>query len=317
MEKQMIKLASFGLKSKGEIPGFAPDHDLADLVPDVDASFIFDNDALRDMLLWIHNPDGDGLFFTGPTGCGKTSLIEQTAARLNWPVRRTNGTARMELADLVGDMGLESSSEGGAPETKFHYGPLACAMREGSIFILDEIDLIDPSVVAALNPVLEGKALVLDRNGGEIIKPHPNFRFVASGNTAGLGDDTGNYVGTAQQNLATMDRFWIVEMSYPSPETEKSILKAKFGDAVGEPIMDRMIQLAGRVRESFVEGQMSATFSTRTLVRWASMIDLYRKAKLPGCLVEYTLDRAMAGRLPRHERDAVVDMKRSIFPEED
>ena len=316
MEKQMIKLKEFGIKSKGEVPGFAPDHDLAELVPDTDTSFVFDSDALRDLMLWLHNPDGDGLFFTGPTGCGKTSLIEQTAARLNWPCRRTNGTARMELADLVGDMGLESSSEGGSPETKFHYGPLSQAMREGSIFILDEIDLIDPSVVAALNPVLEGKPLVLDRNGGEHIKPHPNFRFVASGNTAGLGDDTGNYVGTAQQNLATMDRFWIVEMSYPSEATEKKILKAKFGELLDEGVMDRMIQLAGRVRESFMEGQMSATFSTRTLVRWASMLDLYRNANTPGCPVEYTLTRAMAGRLPRHEREAVIDMKQSIFPSE-
>lgn len=318
LTSKAIPLTAFGINSQGAVPGFEPGHALQEHVPHLDEAHKFPQDALRDTIMWLNNADGDGIYFHGPTGCGKTSLIVQVAARLNWPVRRTNGTARLELADLVGDMGLETG-ESGAPETRFHYGPLALAMKEGSIFILDEIDLIDPSVVAALNPVLEGDALVLDRNGGEVIHPHPNFRFVATGNTAGLGDDTGNYVGTSQQNLATMDRFWVIEMGYMAPEDEKEILMAKFGHLpnVQEAVVDRMIQLANRVREAFVEGTLSATFSTRTLIRWASTFDLCKESGVPGCPLDYSLRRSLSGRLPKHEQEAVHDMKRSIFPEED
>ncbi|WP_018949099.1 AAA family ATPase [Thioalkalivibrio sp. ALMg11] len=311
MQEQMIDLTVFGLPG-GQFPGFAPDHELAELVPEYSPHHVFDTDALRDFLAWVSQPDGDGFYIHGPTGCGKTSMIEQTAARLNWPVRRVNATERMELADLVGDKSLETSESGNGPETGFQYGPLALAMKEGAIFILDEADILNPAVFAALNPVLEGNALVLDRNGGEVIHPDESFRFVVTGNTAGLGDDTGNYVGTAQQNLATMDRFWTVELGYPQHETEKKILTSRFSGKIDPKVMDQMISLATRVRSAFEEGTMSATFSTRTLVRWASMIDRYRRASVDD-VVAYTLKRAMAGRLPQHEQEAVFDMKKVIF----
>ncbi len=125
----------------------------------------------------------------------------------------------MEVAELVGHY----TAIGG--DLVWQDGPLTVAMRYGHWFVLDELDLIDPAVVAGLNTIVEGAPLVVAENGGEVVQPHEDFRFIATGNTAGSGDATGLYQGTLRQNLAFMDRFWVVEVGYPSPVQEEEILK--------------------------------------------------------------------------------------------
>ncbi|NVZ11760.1 AAA family ATPase [Allochromatium humboldtianum] len=317
MQTQKIELSVFVPGAQGTVMGFAPGHELSSFVPKPTTGYQFPKTALRDMFAFLGRADGDGLFLSGPTGCGKTSLILEVAARLNWPVRRVNGHARLEVHELIGSMSLAPVKGGGAA-TRFQHGPLAMAMREGSIFILDEIDLLDPAISAGLNAILEGNPLVIAENGGEVIVPHPNFRFIATGNTAGLGDDTGAYAGTVTQNLAYMDRFWVVQVGYPTQDVEEQILEARFSGLLDQRIATSMVRVANAVREQFIGtgnagATLSITFSTRTLIRWAQILLHISRSPIEGSKLEYALDRALTMRARPHEREAIVQIGRSIF----
>jgi cobaltochelatase CobS len=317
MNTTNISLSDFIPGAPGTFPGFERDHSLMDFVPEKNEHYQFRPENLRDVLAFLANANGDGLYLSGPTGCGKTSIFLETAARLNWPVRRVNAHSRMELQDIVGAWGI-APVKGGGTATVFRYGPLAKAMKEGSIFILDEIDLLDPSIAAGLNPVLEGNPLVLADNGGEIIRPSSGFRFVATGNTAGMGDDTGAYSGTSQQNLAYMDRFIVVEVGYPSEEVEESILSAIYGDQIDSQVRKNMINLANKVREQFIGtgnsgASLSITFSTRTLIRWCNLLVAYSRSPIAGSRLEYSLSRTLTMRARPHEKEAIHSLAKVIF----
>lgn len=166
---------------------------------------------MRELVVWIMTPS-DPLYVFGPTGAGKSSLIRQVAAKLNYPVFDITGHGRLEFNDLAGHLTVENGS------MRFQYGPLALAMKFGGLFLLNELDLLDPATAAGLNGVLDGAPLCLPENGGEVIPPHPMFRFVATANTNGASDESGLYQGTLRQNLAFMDRFWLCEVGYrPKP----------------------------------------------------------------------------------------------------
>jgi cobaltochelatase CobS len=135
----------------------------------------------------------------GPTGSGKTSSVTEIAARLNWPVQQVTAHGRMELTDLIGHHALVAGAPGEPPTMKFMYGPLAIAMREGQILLINELDLADPAEIAGLNDIVERRPLVIAQNGGEVIKPHPMFRVIATGNSTGTGDNSGPYQGILMQ----------------------------------------------------------------------------------------------------------------------
>ena len=134
---------------------------------------------LRDVLAFLADPAGDGLLLTGPTGAGKTSLVLQVAARLNWPVQEVTCHGRMELSDLIGQFMLIQG------ETRFVHGPLSVAARDGHILVLNEMDVMDAAELAGLNDIVEGAPLVIAANGGEVIRPNSKFRVIATGNSAG------------------------------------------------------------------------------------------------------------------------------------
>ncbi len=166
-----------------------------EFTPKVDPNYRFRRALLSDFLAWMKEGRGETLYIAGPTGCGKSSLVSQVAAKLNLPLQRVSAHSRLEFPELVGSHTIVGGS------MQFCYGPLARAMKEGHLFLLDEFDLLDPGTAAGLNGVLEGAPLVIPENGGEVIPPHPEFRFVATGNTAGNGDETGMYQGTVRQNF--------------------------------------------------------------------------------------------------------------------
>lgn len=277
--------------------------------------YVFRNEHLRDVLAFIANPLGDALYLTGPTGSGKTSLICQVAARLNWPVQQVTCHGRLELNDLIGQFMLVNGS------MSFVHGPLAQAVRDGHLLILNEIDLMDPSELAGLNDIIEGHPLVIPQNGGEVVKPHQKFRLIATGNSAGQGDQSGLYQGIMQQNLAFLDRFRLMEVGYPEPSVEKSILKASLSgmgvtvDSVMEALTDNMIRVANEIRRLFIggtdnSGELSVTMSTRTLVRWTNLMIAYKRA--PNALT-YSLDRALTLRAEPAQREAIHRIAKDVF----
>lgn len=277
--------------------------------------YVFRNEHLRDVLAFISNPLGDAMYLTGPTGSGKTSLICQVAARLNWPVHQVTCHGRLELNDLIGQFMLVNGS------MSFVHGPLAQAVRDGHLLILNEIDLMDPSELAGLNDIIEGQPLMIPQNGGEVIKPHPKFRLIVTGNSAGQGDQSGLYQGVMQQNLAFLDRFRLMEVGYPEASVEQSILKSVLTgmgipyDSVMENLTEKMIQVTNEIRRLFVggtdgAGELSVTMSTRTLVRWTNLMIAYKRA--PNALA-YSLDRALTLRAEPAQREAIHRIAKDVF----
>ncbi|MFW8217024.1 AAA family ATPase, partial [Klebsiella pneumoniae] len=131
------------------------------------------------------------------------------------------------------------------------YGPLAVAMREGHLLLINEVDLADPAELAGLNDVLEGRPLVIAQNGGEIIKPHPMFRVVVTGNSTGSGDASGLYQGGMMQNLAAMDRYRFTKVGYADEEAELSIL-GRVTPKLPENVRKGMVRIANQVRKLFL-----------------------------------------------------------------
>jgi cobaltochelatase CobS len=274
----------------------------------VKRDYVFRKEHLRDVLAFLGNAQGDGLYVTGPTGSGKTSLITQVAARLNWPVHAVTCHGRLELNDLIGQLTLVEGT------MTFVHGPLSQSVRDGHVLIMNEIDLMDPSELAGLNDCLEGQPLVIAQNGGEVIRPHPKFRLVATGNSAGAGDQTGLYQGVLRQNLAFLDRFRLIEIGYPEPPLEDSLLATAI-PAIPAPIREKMIRVANEVRKLFVggtdgAGMLSVTLSTRGLLRWAALTVAFKGA--PNAL-EYALDRALTLRAEPEQRLAIHRIAADVF----
>lgn len=172
----------------------------------------------RDLVVWFIAPPSP-LYVCGPAGAGKSSMINQLAARLNYPTFEVTGHNHLEFQDLVGHLSVQNGN------MVFEYGPLALAMRFGGLLLLNELDLLDPATAAGLNGILDGQPLCIPENQGELIEPHLMFRFAATANTNGGSDETGLYQGTLRMNLALMDRFTVCEVSYPVPEIELRLLK--------------------------------------------------------------------------------------------
>ena len=277
----------------------------------IEKPYHFRKEALRDVLAFLSDPAGDALYLTGPTGSGKTSLIQQVAARLHWPMASVTCHGRLELMDLIGQFTLIQG------ETQFTYGPLASALKEGRILVLNELDVMEPSELSGLNDCLEGGGLTITQNGGERILPHPGFRLVATANSAGQGDRTGLYQGVLRQNLALMDRFRLMEVDYPAPEAELELLKSHTPD-LPESLLISMIRVAGEIRQLFVgrdgqTGLLTLTLSTRGLLRWARLTWAFRSA--PKAL-EYALERTLTFRADPDQKLAIHRVAADVLGEQ-
>ena len=275
------------------------------------------HDASRDVIVWFLN-EPEPLYVYGPLGSGKSSCIKQLAARLNYPVFEVTGHGRLEFADLVGHFTVQKGN------MTFEYGPLALAMRYGGLFLLNEIDLTAPEVAAGLNSILDGSPLCIAENGGELITPNPMFRFVATANSNGAGDETGLYQGVQRQNAAFLDRFILCEMGYPKAEVEQTLIKSRF-PVLPEEICNKMVDYANEVRKLFMgEAQdtlsntIEVTFSTWSLLRWAALTVRYQPLARQGIQpISYALDRALAYRASRETRAMLHELVERIFPQQE
>lgn len=293
----------FGLKTKARVLGYQKNSN--PYIPKSNTSYVFQDDFIRAMSGFLSKPCGDSLFVTGPTGSGKTTGVLEFASRLNWPVQQVTANAKLEASDLIGMFTLQSEVLGGPVTTKFVYGPLATAMKEGHILLINEIDSVDPSELIALNDVFDGKPLIISQNGGEVIQPHAMFRVIVTGNTTGSGDDTGFYQGTVQQSLAFMDRFRMIAVNYLDEHSEFKLLSECF--ALPSDILSKMVRLAGVIRDLFLNGRdtgqaINTTMSTRTLLRWARLACDYKGA--PNS-IEYALQISLLNKVNVVDRNAI------------
>ena len=284
-------------------------------VPAVDANYIF-HEHSRDLVVWFLD-SSDPLYVFGPMGCGKTSCIKQLAARLNYPVFEITGHSRLEFPEMVGHLSLRGGN------MEFEYGPLALAMKYGGLFLLNEMDLLEPSTAAGLNGILDGQPLCIAENGGEIVVPHPMFRFVATANSNGGSDETGLYQGVLRQNIALMDRFWLCEVGYPTAKAEENLLD-KVAPKLPQALRKKMVEYANEVRELFMGekehfagNSLEVTFSTRTLLRWADLTVRYQPLSNQGISpVNYALDRALGFRASRESRAMLHELSQRMFPQQ-
>lgn len=211
------------------------------LIPRRNPYYIFNAEILSKVLLYLDKPCNDSLYITGPSGCGKTSLICQIASCLGWPIESITLSQKVEVNDLIGHNSIING------KLVFEYGPLARAMLFGEILLLNEIDLMLPGELAALNDVLERGALTIVANNGEVIYPHPFFRVVATANTRGNGDNSGFYNGTRLLNQAFLDRWRFLICDYQPISHERKMIEQAF-PLLNPLFVDHMLCLTSEIR---------------------------------------------------------------------
>ncbi len=255
----------FGLDVDWEVPAFSEDNSN---VPAIDKTYQFDHDTTLAILAgFAHNRK---VMIQGYHGTGKTSHIEQVAARLNWPCVRINLDSHVSRVDLIGKDTIVLKE--GKQITEWKEGLLPWSIQNPVALVFDEYDAGRPDVMFVIQRILEqeGRLTLIDQN--RVIRPHPAFRLFATANTVGLGDTTGLYHGTQQINQAQMDRWSMcVTLNYLAHDDEMNIMLAKFPDLQndeGKDMVDKMVRMADLTREGFINGDLSTLMSPRTVIAW-------------------------------------------------
>ncbi|PWR19754.1 cobaltochelatase subunit CobS [Zavarzinia compransoris] len=256
----------FGIDSDLEVPGFSA---ASEYVPDLDETYRFDRETTLAILAgFAYNRR---VMIQGYHGTGKSTHIEQVAARLNWPCVRINLDSHISRIDLVGKDAIVLKD--GRQVTEFREGILPWALQSPTALVFDEYDAGRPDVMFVIQRVLEveGKLTLLDQN--RVIRPHAAFRLFATANTVGLGDTTGLYHGTQQINQGQMDRWNIVvTLNYLPKDQEVAIVLAKspqFQNPEGKKTIGAMVGVAELTRSGFIAGDISTVMSPRTVITWA------------------------------------------------
>ena len=256
----------FGFKTNMKIFGFK---EKTKFVPEIDASYLFDEVTTKAILAGFSY--NRRVMIQGYHGTGKSTHIEQVAARLNWPCVRVNLDSHISRLDLVGKDAIVLKD--GKQITEFREGVLPWALQNPVAIVFDEYDAGRADVMFVIQRVLEvaGKLTLLDNN--RVINPHQNFRLFATANTVGLGDTTGLYHGTQQINQGQMDRWSIVStLNYLPAEAEEKIVMSKvpnFNNTDGQKTIKSMVALAELTRNGFMSGDLSTVMSPRTVITWA------------------------------------------------
>lgn len=270
------------------------------MVPPTDPAYVFNLELTKSVLIGMERRKN--IYLWGYHGTGKTSVLEQYAARTNWPFMRVNHTIGMEEADVLGQWIVKDGA------TIFSLGPLPDAMINGWIYCADEYDFAHPAVIAVYQSVLEGKPLVIKNAPPElrVIKPHPNFRFCATGNTNGSGDETGLYQGTQMQNAAAYSRFHITEeVDYLDEKTEIAIIVGQTRVPPAE--VQKVVKFANEIRREFKAGKMNAPISTRELISAAE------QAAYRGMDWRRGIASAFTNRLSRTDREVANQFAQRVF----
>ena len=268
---------TFGIDADWEVPGFSED---TANVPDIDPTYKFDRDTTLAILAgFSHNRR---VMIQGYHGTGKSTHIEQVAARLNWPCVRINLDSHVSRVDLLGKDTIVLQE--GKQITKWKEGLLPWSIQNPVALVFDEYDAGRPDVMFVIQRILEaeGRLTLLDQN--MVIRPHPAFRLFATSNTIGLGDTTGLYHGTQQINQGQMDRWNVVTtLNYLPHDVEASIVLAKLQEldtVVGKDMISKMVTLADLTRTGFVNGDLSTLMSPRTVIGWAENFLIFKDREM-------------------------------------
>jgi cobaltochelatase CobS len=296
----------FGIETDMMVKGF---EEKSDRVPDIDKTYKFDPDTTLAILAgFSHNRR---VMIQGYHGTGKSTHIEQVAARLKWPAVRVNLDSHISRIDLIGKDAIKLRD--GVQITEFHEGILPWALRNPVAIVFDEYDAGRADVMFVIQRVLEhdGKLTLMDQN--EIIQPNPNFRLFATANTVGLGDTTGLYHGTQQINQAQMDRWSLVAtLNYLSVDAETAIVLAKapnYNTDAGRKTVKQMVTVADLTRTAFMNGDLSTVMSPRTVIAWAQNADIFHS-------IGYAFRLSFLNKCDELERQTVAEFYQRCFDEE-
>ncbi len=259
----------FGIDSDMMCPAFS---EADERVPDFDGSYVFDPDTT--LAICAGFAFNRRVMVQGYHGTGKSTHIEQVAARLNWPCIRINLDAHISRIDLIGRDAIVLRD--GKQVTEFKEGLLPWALQTPTALVFDEYDAGRPDVMFVIQRVLEteGKLTLLDQN--RVIRPNPYFRMFATANTVGLGDTSGLYHGTQQINQGQMDRWNIVVgLNYLPAQVEAEIVLAKSTGADPAAVTN-MVKVADLTRQGFMNGDISTVMSPRTVITWAQNTAIFK-----------------------------------------
>ncbi len=298
--------ALFGFDPGFKVPAFSTRDSHA---PEIDETYVFDPATTRAILAGF--AFNRRVMIQGYHGTGKSTHVEQVAARLNWPMIRVNLDSHVSRIDMVGKDQIVLKD--GKQVTEFQEGILPWSVQRPVALLFDEYDAGRPDVMFVIQRVLEaqGSLTLLDQN--RVIKPNPNFRLFATTNTVGLGDTTGLYHGTQQINQGQMDRWSIVStLNYLPAETEREIVAAKLGefgksDAGAKTISD-MVNVADMTREAFINGDLSTVMSPRTVLTWAENAQIFDD-------VGISFRLTFLNKCDELERPVVAEMYQRVFGE--
>ena len=296
----------FGIDSDLEVPAFS---DADEHVPEIDQDYLFNRETTLAILAgFAHNRR---VMVQGYHGTGKSTHIEQVAARLNWPCVRVNLDSHISRIDLVGKDAIVIRD--GMQVTEFRDGILPWAYQNNVALVFDEYDAGRPDVMFVIQRVLEssGRLTLLDQS--RVIRPHPAFRLFATANTIGLGDTSGLYHGTQQINQAQMDRWSLVTtLNYLPHDDEVGIVLAKvkhFAGEEGRDTVSKMVRIADMTRQAFVNGDLSTVMSPRTVLTWAENAEIFGDVA-----IGFTL--TFVNKCDELERGIVAEFYQRVFGEE-
>ena len=263
----------FGIDSNMEVDAFSKKNEY---VPEIDKNYKFDRDTTLAILSGFNY--NKRVLIQGYHGTGKSTHIEQIAARLNWPCIRVNLDSHISRIDLIGKDAIVLKDN--KQVTEFREGILPWAIQNPVALVFDEYDAGRPDVMFVIQRILEseGTFTLLDKN--KVIKQNKYFRLFATTNTIGLGDTTGLYHGTQQINQGQMDRWNIVTtLNYLTLEKEMEIILAKnknLNNVKGKEKVSNMIKVASLTRKGFIAGDISTVMSPRTILYWAENNEIFK-----------------------------------------
>jgi cobaltochelatase CobS len=305
--KEFSVRETFGIDSDMKVMGYA---EADSHVPPTDPDYLFDrNTTLAILAGFAFNRR---VMVQGYHGTGKSTHIEQVAARLNWPLVRVNLDSHVSRIDLVGKDAIVLKD--GKQVTEFRDGILPWAVQNNVAIVFDEYDAGRPDVMFVIQRVLEqsGRLTLLDQN--RVIVPHPAFRLFATTNTIGLGDTSGLYHGTQQINQGQMDRWSIVTtLNYLPHDKEAGIVLAKAksyaGTEAGRKTVSNMVRLADLTRSAFINGDLSTVMSPRTVITWAENAEIFGD-------VGFAFRLTFLNKCDELERPVVAEFYQRVFGED-